>query len=84
MQRDRIDKAIHAQIYRLTALLRDVVKSGGKDTWSHLFTHGHKHPTIRSAVKQGYLKHERAYRYEITEAGAAYLDTLDEAVISRS
>lgn len=79
MDRERIDKAIHAQIDRLTYLLRDVVRSGGKGCWSHLFSHGHKFPTVRSAVKQGYLTEPMAYHYEISEPGRTYLDALDEA-----
>ena len=82
MNRPRIDKAIHAQIDRLTYLLRDVVRSGGNDRWSHLFSHGHKFPTVRSAVSQGYLRQLTGpYLYEITDAGRRYLDTLDEATV---
>lgn len=77
MNRDRIDAAAHAQIDRLTYLLRDVVRSGGKDRWSHLFSHGHRFPTVRSAVKQGYLQEATAYHYELTDAGRWYLDSLD-------
>ena len=57
------------------ALLRDVIRSGGKDNWSHLHSHGHHFPTIRSAVNSGYLSEPRRYHYEITDAGRSYIDS---------
>ena len=78
MIRPRIDRAIHAQLDRRTALLRDVVRSGGKDCWSHLFSHGHRFPTVRSAVGECYLREPIAYHYEITQSGKRYLADLDE------
>lgn len=76
MKRDRIDVAGIAQIDRREALLRDVIRSGGRDRWSHLFSHGHKFPTVRSAVRDGYLTEFCAYKYEITDAGQWYIDSL--------
>lgn len=81
MKREYIDAAVHRQIDRLTALLRDVDRSGGRDRWSHLFSHGHKFPTVRSAVRQGYLAEPSAYHYELTLSGGRYLATLDEAAM---
>jgi hypothetical protein len=81
MKRPRIDQAIHRQLDRLTSLLRDVVRSGGRDTWSHLFSHGHKFPTVLSAIRQGYLKEplSSSRYYELTENGREYLDSLETA-----
>jgi hypothetical protein len=79
MRRPRIDVAAHAQLDRRTSLLRDVVRSGGRDRWSHLFTHGHKFPTIMCAVRDGYLKAEPSYVYEITESGERYLADVEVA-----
>jgi DNA-binding PadR family transcriptional regulator len=79
MRRPRIDVAIHAQLDRRTSLLRDVERSGGRDRWSHLQTHGHRFPTILSAVRQGYLKAEPSYVYEITDSGKQYLADIEIA-----
>lgn len=71
--------AVHAQLDRLTYLLRDVVRSGGKDRWSHLFTHGHSHSTVRKAIGQGYIREPVHRHYEITEAGTRYLEDIETA-----
>lgn len=84
MRRERIDAAIHAQIDRLTYLLRDIVRSGGKDRWSHLFTHGHCHPTVRKAIGQGYIRETHPRHYEITESGTQYLDDIEAAKARQS
>ena len=81
MQRPRIDRAIHAQLARLTSLLRDVERSGGKDRWSHLHSHGHKYPTVNSALRQGYISEPQSYCYELTESGRSYLLDIDEAAL---
>ncbi len=81
MERQSFDRAIHAMLDRRTALLRDVVRSGGVDRWSHLHSHGHHYSTVRAAVSSGYLR-EQGYRYEITDAGIGYLDDVDLAVIN--
>jgi hypothetical protein len=62
-----------AQLARLASLLRDVARSGGKDRWSHLHSHGHKFQTVNSALRQGYLREPQSYNYELTEDGRAYL-----------
>lgn len=80
MKRDNIDAAIIAQINRQEALLRDVIRSGGKDRWSHLFSHGHKFPTVRSAVSRGYLKEISAYEYEVTPEGRWLVDSAFDAM----
>lgn len=77
MKRERIDSAIHAQLNRRTSLLRDVDRSGGFDCWSHLHSHGHRYPTVRSAVSQEYLNETRPYHYEMTYAGRQYLADID-------
>lgn len=77
MQRPRIDKAIHAQIDRMTRLLRDVDRSGGHDVWSHLFSRGHAHATLRAAVRRKLVRHQSPY-YFLTEDGRAHLTWADE------
>lgn len=76
MKRPRYDVAINAQLDRKTSLLRDVVRSGGRDKWSHLFSHGHKYPTVLCAVRQGYLRFH-GLTYEITEQGESYLADIE-------
>lgn len=78
MRRPRIDVAAHAQLDRRTSLLRDVVRSGGKDRWSHLFSHGHHHATVLCAIRDGYLNFA-GLGYEITESGEQYLADLETA-----
>lgn len=82
MRRERIDSAIHAQINRMIALLRDVDRSGGVDCWSHLFSHGHRFPTVRSAVRQQYLS-ANGYHYTLTDSGRRYLADLDAEQLRR-
>ena len=60
------------QIERMGALLRDVKRSGGKDHWSHLHSHGHSYSTVTSAVLRGYLREIGAYRYETTDDADAF------------
>ena len=81
MQRPRIDRSIHAQLDRLMSLLRDIERSGGKDRWSHLSSHGHKYPTINSAMRQGYVRQPQPYHYELTDAGRSYLRDTEEAAL---
>lgn len=54
---------------RARAVLRDVLRSGGQDRWSHLMSHGHNYATVRSCVKRGWLAEPMAYSYEITVSG---------------
>jgi len=58
-----------AQVDRAMAVLRDVMRSGGNDRWSHLHSHGHRHATVRSCVKRGWLQEPYPYTYEITASG---------------
>lgn len=83
MLRPRIDAAVIAQLDRLTYLLRDVVRSGGRDGWGHLRSHGHHYATILRAVRQGYLKHlyPKSFGYEITQDGKNYLADMDIAAL---
>ncbi len=82
MKRPRIDVAAHAQLDRRASLLRDVVRSGGRDRWSHLHSHGHHHATVLCAVRQGYLNFA-GLGYEITESGRGYLDDIDAEQLRR-
>ena len=79
MDRPRIDRAIYAQLDRLAYLLRDIERSGGRDAWPHLFSHGHKMPTILSAMRQGYVREPHTHRYVLTANGRKYLAALEEA-----
>lgn len=79
MNRPRIDKAIHAQLDRLSYLLRDVDRSGGRDGWDHLKSHGHRMPTIQSAIRQGYLRTAAFRQWSLTGGGRHYLRDHDEA-----
>lgn len=54
---------------RAVALLRDVVRSGGRDNWGHLSSHGHSFSTVWSCVHRGWLSAVSRYQYEITMAG---------------
>lgn len=83
MRRPRIDVAAHAQLDRRTSLLRDVVRSGGKDLWSHLHSHGHKFASVKHAVNYGYLNETRPYEYEITDSGKRYLDEIEAEQLRR-
>lgn len=82
MIRQRIDQAVRKQVARKEALLRDVRRSGGKDNWPHLFSHGHAFPTVLSAVRHGYLSRPGHSYFCLTESGRWYLDTLDDALLS--
>lgn len=79
MKRPSIDAAGLAQLSRKERLLRDVIRSGGTDRWSHLFSHGHKHPTVRLCIREGSLVETEPYRYEITDAGRRCIAELDHA-----
>lgn len=59
-----------AKLARAHAVLRDVVRSGGKDNWSHLHSHGHSFSTVWACVNRGWLKAEGRYRYELTDTGS--------------
>ena len=60
------------QIERMAALLRDVKRSGGRDRWDHLRSHGHNFHTLRSAADRGYLRELVDDRYELTDDAAAF------------
>jgi hypothetical protein len=66
-------KLSEAQQNARTAILRDVVRSGGIDTWAHLHSHGHHIMQVRAAVNRGDLTERPFYHYQITEAGRAAL-----------
>lgn len=65
------------QIERMGALLRDVQRSGGTDRWSHLKSHGHHYPTVRSALERGYLREMVDDRYELTDDAQAFFVWFD-------
>ncbi len=69
MERAHIDQAILAMLDRQDAVLRDVVRSGGRDNYTHLRSHGHHHATIRRCLKIGYLTEQRLGVYELTKDG---------------
>lgn len=69
MERAYIDRAILAILDRQDAVLRDVVRSGGRDNYSHLRSHGHHHATIRRCLKAGYLTEPKRRVYELTDDG---------------
>lgn len=54
------------QIERMASLLRDVQRSGGRDRWDYLKSHGHSYSTLRSALKRRWLCEMVDDRYEIT------------------
>lgn len=83
VKRDSIDRAGLAQFDRKLAALRCVERSGGKDCWSHMFSHGHKYATIRSLVSKGYLKEPRPYHYELTDDSRAFLADVDIEAMKR-
>lgn len=74
MKREGTDAVIEVRRNRRDCLLRDVVRSGGRSSWAHLFTHGHQFPTVMAAVRQEHLKAVRSYVYEITESGLRCLE----------
>lgn len=59
------------------AILRDVVRSGGVDNWSHLHSHGHHFTSVKACISRGDLTRIRAYHYAITEAGRLALKSED-------
>lgn len=81
MRRPRIDIAVRAQLQRAELLLRDVIRSGGTDNWSHLSSHGRSFSTIRSLLRQGYLENIEgsAYRFKITKSGRHSIEQIDFA-----
>lgn len=80
MKRMSIDAAAYAQVDRMTRLIRDIQSHGGTAKWSELLLRGHKFPTVRSALAQGYLKEPHAYEYVMTHSGWWYINTLDDAL----
>lgn len=83
MKRESIDAAGLAQFERMLRALRCVERSGGVDRWSHMFTHGHRYPTVLSLVRQGYLLQPRPYHYEMTDAGRRCLADVEQAIATR-
>lgn len=56
---------------RALAVLRDVIRSGDRDGWDHLKSHGHSFSTVWSCIHKGWLSAINRYNYEITPAGRA-------------
>lgn len=69
MKRTPIDVAILAILSRQNAVLCDVARSGGRDNYDHLRSHGHHHATIRRCIKIGYLSEPKRRVYELTGDG---------------
>jgi len=65
--------AMSQQIERMASLLRDVQRSGGKDRWDHIHSHGHLYATVRSAVVRGYLREPSRYHYEATSDADGFM-----------
>lgn len=62
------DFAIDQILRRRAAFLRDIIRSGGKDSWDHLKTHGHHHATRDSCLRIEYISGDKR-RFVITDAG---------------
>jgi hypothetical protein len=82
MKRNRMDIAANAQFDRKLRALRCVDRSGGVARWSHMHSHGHKYPTIRSLVSAGYLIKRRSYEYELTKKGRSFLSDVNAASLA--
>lgn len=67
-------KLTEAQQAARLAILRDVVRSGGFDGWSHLHSHGHHFKQVMACVHRGDLEMLGPYRFIITPAGRAALE----------
>ena len=61
------------------AILRDVYRSGGRDTWSHLHSHGHHFQQVRAAVNRGDLTASGRYHFVLTDKGRAALGKAGKA-----
>ena len=72
-------KLTEKQQFARIAILRDVVRSGGKDRWSHLHSHGHHFKQVMACVHRGDLKSSVSYEFEITDAGRAALASTEGA-----
>lgn len=59
---------------RALSVLRDVLRSGGKDVWSHLHSHGHSYSTVRSLVARQLLLETSYCHYELSERGKRMAD----------
>jgi hypothetical protein len=73
MKRDPIDQAAIAQYERLNNLLL-AVKSLRGATWRQLFALDYRIPTIKNAIRQGYLREHARHHYVLTAGGRRYLD----------
>ena len=67
-------KLTEAQSAARLAILRDVVRSGSFDTWSHLHSHGHHFKQVMACVHRGDLEMPRPYHFNLTPAGRAALE----------
>lgn len=67
------NKLTKAQERARQMILRDVNRSGGDDTWSHLHSHGHHFKQVEACVRRGDLDSIGPYRYRLTDAGRAAL-----------
>lgn len=72
----RGDIAIETILFNERALLRDILRSGGRDNYDHLKSHGHHHSTIRRAIHIGFIKEPEPRRYRLTKAGRVQLNLI--------
>lgn len=63
-----------AQQQARLAILRDVIRSGGRDRWSHLHSHGHHFKQVLACANRGDLEQLGPYEWRITSAGRRALE----------
>jgi len=55
------------------AILRDFVRSGGTDRWSHLHSHGHNYMQVQACANRGDIARDSSYEWRITDKGLSAL-----------
>ena len=81
MKRPYINQAICRQLARQEYVLRDILRSGGRDNWDHLKSHGHAFASILALIREGEVRalNISRRRFEITAAGRRHIAQLDFA-----
>ena len=62
------NRPIRDMLERRYSFLLDIIRSGGRDRWSHLKTHGHHHATRDACLRLGLIEGDKRV-FEITDAG---------------